>query len=34
MYDSMHNMPNELPPDMDGQATTTATNEFFTVIQV
>jgi len=33
MYDYIHNMMNELPPDMDGGATTPATNHLFSVNQ-
>jgi len=33
MYDYIHNMLNELPPDMDGGATTPAANHLFSVNQ-
>ena len=33
MYDYIHNMLNELPPDMDGVATTSAANNLFSVNQ-
>jgi len=33
MYDYIHNMLNELPPDMDGGATTPDDNHLFSVNQ-